>query len=113
MPRTRAIRIFVIVVCAGGIAGMIVTSATDHNGAAITFGLVTAVAVLCQMTATTVLNETAHRTQGGDTERDAAEVEARIAALVDAGADEDAVRDLARRAVGLGRLMDTAEPPDS
>jgi len=57
MPRTRAIKILVIAVCAGGIVGMIVTSATDHNGAAITFGLVTAVAVLCQMVATTVVNE--------------------------------------------------------
>lgn len=121
MPRTRAIRLTVIAVCVGGIVGMIVTSATDHNGAAVTFGLVTAVAVLCQMTATTVFNEAtgaagaplAGEPPHGDAEQDAEQVEARIGALVGAGADEQAVRDLARQAIRLGRRMATAAPPDS
>jgi hypothetical protein len=43
-----------VVVCAGGIAGMIVSSVLNHNGAAITFGLITAAAVLCSMVATAV-----------------------------------------------------------
>jgi len=107
--RTRAIRLAVIVVCVGGIAGMIVASVTNHNGAAITFGLVTAVAILCQMVATTVLNEAtgvpgAQVTNArGDDEAEAADLEARITDLVDAGADESAVRDLVRHAVRLGR----------
>ena len=96
MTRTRAIRLVVIAVCAGGIAGMIVTSITNHNGAAITFGLITAVAILCQMVATTVVNEI------GGREPDGAALEARIEGLVAAGADEAAVRDLVRHAVRLG-----------
>jgi hypothetical protein len=115
MSRTRAIRISVIAVCVGGIIGMIVTSATNHNGAAVTFGLVTAVAILCQMTATTVLNEVtgAPGAPIGDADRDAAELEERISGLVAAGADEQAVRDLVRHAVRLGRRMEPAAPPDS
>lgn len=105
MTRTRAIRIAVIVVCVGGIAGMIVTSITNHNGAAITFGLVTAVAILCQMVATTVANESAERV-GPDAE--GALLEARVAELVAAGADESVVRDLVRQAVRLGRSTRTA-----
>jgi len=96
VTRTRAIRVAVIVVCVGGIAGMIVTSITNHNGAAITFGLITAVAILCQMVATTVVNEI------GAVEPDGAALEAQIEGLVAAGADEAAVRDLVRQAVRLG-----------
>ena len=97
MTRTRAIRIAVIVVCVGGIAGMIATSISNHNGAALTFGLITAVAILCQMVATTVVNENRPR------EDDGAALEASIDHLVAAGADEAAVRDLVRHAVRLGR----------
>jgi hypothetical protein len=121
MPRTTAIRVTVVVLCVAGVAGMIVGSATHHNGAAITFGLITAVAVLCQMVATTVLNE-AQGAPGAplgpaaaptSTEADAAAVEDAIDGLVAAGAEERAVRDLARRAVRLGRRTRSAVPPDS
>ncbi len=118
--RTAAIRIVVMAVCGLGIAGMIVTSATNHNGAAITFGLITAVAVLCQMVATTVVNELtgapgpeiAGSPQAPSVrpplpvpgaEQEASALERQIVALVDTGADESAVRDLVRRAVRLGR----------
>ena len=50
----RAVRRLVAVVCVAGIAGMIASSIADNNGAAITFGVITAVAVLCSMTATAV-----------------------------------------------------------
>lgn len=113
MIRTRIIRAIVLAVCASGIAGMIVTSVTDHNGAAITFGLVTAVAVLCQMVATTVANEATgatgatgaplDRSPSSDADAAAADLEARIDRLVVAGADESMVRDLVRQAVRLGR----------
>jgi len=121
MRRTTAIRVVVLVVCATGIVGMIVTSATKHNGAAVTFGLITAVAVICQMVATTVLNE-ASGTPGAPlgpaaaptaAEADAARLEEGIGALVAAGADEAAVRDLVRRAVRLGRRRNSAGSPDS
>jgi len=129
--RTRIIRIAVIAVCVAGVAGMIVASVTNHNGAAITFGLVTAVAILCQMVATTVANEAgrapgapgasdeaqADEAQADEAQADeaqAADLEARIDALVDGGADEAAVRDLVRHAVSLGRRRSTAPaPPDS
>jgi hypothetical protein len=121
MPRTTAIRVTVVVLCVAGIAGMIVGSATHHNGAAITFGLVTAVAVICQMVATTVLNEVRGAPGAplgpgaAPTSADAyaAQLEDAIEALVAAGADEVAVRDLARRAVRLGRRTKAAVPPDS
>ena len=116
MTRTRAIRILVIVVCVSGIAGMIVTSATNHNGAAITFGLITAVAILCQMVATTVANEDRGSTEPRLDEAEASRLEARIDELVAAGADEAAVRDLARHAVRLGRTsgaIATSRPSDS
>ena len=50
----RTIRRIVLVVCVAGIAGMIVTSILGHNGAAIVFGIISAVAVLCSMVATAV-----------------------------------------------------------
>jgi hypothetical protein len=121
MRRTSAIRIAVLVVCAVGIVGMIVTSATKHNGAAITFGLITAVAVVCQMVATTVLDE-ARGAPGAPlgpgaapsrAEAGAAQVEERVNDLVAAGADEAAVRELVRHAVRLGRRTSSAVPPDS
>ena len=121
MPRTTGIRVAVIAVCVAGVAGMVVASATHHNGAAITFGLATAVAVLCQMVATTVLNE-ARGAPGAPlgpaaaptpVESAAAQVEEAVEALVVAGADEAAVRDLVRRAVRLGRRTSPAVAPDS
>jgi hypothetical protein len=54
MVSSRLIRRIAVGVCACGIAGMIVSSVLNHNGAAITFGLVTAAAVLCSMVATAV-----------------------------------------------------------
>ena len=50
----RTVRRIVAVVCVGGIAGMIASSIVDNDGAAITFGVIAAVAVLCSMTATAV-----------------------------------------------------------
>ena len=96
----RAVRRVVLVVCALGIAGMIVTSITGHNGAAITFGLITAAAVLCSMVATAV---SATSEASGDVEPLGERLEAHIAALVDAGANEDDVRALVGEAVRFGR----------
>src|SRR5712692_9481915 len=100
MIRAREVRRLALVVCVAGIAGMIVTSALDDNGAAITFGLVTAVAVLCSMLATAVAAGESGRSSGaqsgsaGPPDVLAAMVEDRVRSLVDEGADETAVRTL-------------------
>ena len=96
----KVVRLLVILVFIGGIAGMIVGSIADNNGIAITFGLVTAVAAICLMLVTSV---TAATTEITFDEGKAEAMEGRIEALVEAGADETDVRDLVREAVLLGR----------
>jgi len=97
----RAVRRVVIAVCVAGIAGMIVSSIADNNGAALTAGLVTAVAVLCLIVATAVT--------GGKVAADAhlellaADVEERVAAVVAQGAAEEDARALVKAAIKLGR----------
>ena len=94
----RAVRLAVIVVCVGGIAGMIVSSIADNTDAALTFGLITAAA------ATALILVTSVAAQGpADREVAAAALEHRIAALVEAGADERALRALVGEAIELGR----------
>jgi len=90
-----AVRRLVVAVYVLGIAGMIVSSIADNTGAALTFGLVTAVAVLCAIVATAV--------SGRPDEEQAARVEAGVQELVAAGADEGAVRRLVSEAVRLGK----------
>ena len=92
-----AVRGAVIVVCAGGIAGMIVGSIADNNAVALTFGLVTVAAVACLIVVTAVTAPTAART-----EERAERVEELIQGLVGAGADEQDVRSLVREAARLG-----------
>ena len=98
----RAVRLAVIAVCVGGVAGMIVTSVLNHNGAALTFGLITAVAILCLMVATAVTGG-AGIADAANMERLAASVEEAAGELIQSGADELAVRDLIRHSVRLGR----------
>lgn len=90
-----AIRRVVWVLAVLGIAGMIVSSIDDNTGAALTFGLVTAVAVLCLIVATAVA--------GRPDEAQAARVEALVGEVVAQGADEPTVRRLVGEAVRLGR----------
>lgn len=99
------VRAAVAVVFVGGIAGMIVGSIADNNGVAITFGLLTAVAALCLVLATAMQQPAVVHFD----ERRAAELEGRIAQIVQQGASEDDVRELVRRAVQLGRHA-RAEP---
>ena len=89
-------RWLVVAVCAGGIAGMIVSSIADNNGAALTFGVITAVAVLVLVAVTAAAPEPV-------SDADAERLEARIQQLIAAGADEGQVRDLVRDARRLGR----------
>jgi hypothetical protein len=107
---------------------MIVSSVLDHNGAAITFGLITAAAVLCSMVATAVAADVTRqlsegradgsgdaaladdRTRSPDEpaladEEQAALVEHLVTGLVEDGSEERAVRELVRQSVRLGRTM--------
>ena len=95
------IRRIVIAVCVAGIGGMIASSIADNTGAALTAGLVTAVAVLCLIVATAVTG--AHGV--GVTDLLAADVEERVEGLVEAGADESQVRSLVSAAVKLGKAQ--------
>ncbi|MGI8807259.1 MAG: hypothetical protein ACR2KK_05370 [Acidimicrobiales bacterium] len=105
---TRAVRRVVLTVCVSGIAGMIVASVNDNNGAALTFGLVTTVAVVCLVVATAVTRPVGAGAVGPDApapvdEAQAARVEELVTRLVASGTDEQAVRSLVREAVRLGR----------
>ena len=97
----------VIAVFVVGIAGMIVGSIADNNGTAITFGLLTAVAALGLVLVTSVAPPGSLAKDGAAAghvdESLAADLEARIEALVADGADEEAVRRLVGRAVEMGR----------
>ena len=98
----QVVRRVVIAVCVAGIAGMIASSIADNNGAALTAGLVTAVAVLCLIVATAV---TGAGRVGAEAhlEQLASDVEDRVQAVVATGADESQIRDLVGAAVRLGR----------
>ncbi|HEX9258026.1 MAG TPA: hypothetical protein VF855_00715 [Acidimicrobiales bacterium] len=103
------LRVAVAIVCVTGIAGMIIgTVATDNNnGVVITFGLISAVAVLVLIASSAVARWAAERqaarAPGSVDEALAERVEQQVSALVSAGATEDEVRALVRDAVRLGR----------
>jgi hypothetical protein len=99
----RWIRRIVLATCALGIAGMIVSSIAERTGAAITAGLITAVAVVAMVLVTAVAPAEAFGTPIVDEEA-AADVERRVAELVAGGADEAAVRSLVRAVRRMGRM---------
>jgi hypothetical protein len=92
----------VLFVCGAGIAGMIASSIADNNGAAMTAGIVTAIAVLCLIVATAV---TGAGRVGSEAHLEllASQVEDQVEAVVAQGADETAVRALVGAAVKLGQ----------
>lgn len=100
----RAVRLTVTAVFVLGIAGMIVASIADNAGAALTAGLVTAVAALCLLVATSVAAAAGGTTPAkGVDEAAAARLEEQVEVLVASGAPEHAVRELVRRARALDR----------
>ncbi|CAN5169462.1 hypothetical protein BH18ACT4_BH18ACT4_15480 [soil metagenome] len=99
----RWIRRLVILVCVAGIAGMIAGSIAERTGAAITAGLISAVAVLCLILVTATAGPAAFGRSPGVDEGLAADVERRVASLVTGGADEAEVRSLVRAASRLRR----------
>ena len=89
------------VIWVSGIAGMIISSVNgNNNGWVVTCGCITAVASICLFSATA-----ATRRDRIDVfeDADAERLEDRVQALVDAGADETAIRDLVRDALRLAR----------
>jgi hypothetical protein len=93
----RTVRLAAVVVCAGGIAGMIVTSIADHGEGALAFGLATVVAVAALL----LMDAVAPARRGVD-EVTAEQLEREIAELVDAGAEERRLRRLVALARRLG-----------
>jgi hypothetical protein len=81
---------------------MIASAVAGSTGAALTLGLVTATAVLCSLVATAVTGPRPAPLRRGDP----AQVEAMVRRLVEAGADEAAVRALVTEARRLGRSSD-------
>jgi hypothetical protein len=102
----RVLRWAVIAICVVGIAGMIIGSIADNNnGVVVTFGLITAVSIIVLMAvATTARSLEAKQTAAAEVDEALAEeIEARVQALVAAGADEVSVRDLVGKATRLHR----------
>ena len=103
----RLVRRAVLGVFVSGIIGMIVSSILDSTGGAITFGLLTAVAAIALVLVTSVSPPGALAKPGaigaGLDDRVAADLEARVSALVEAGAHEDQVRRLVSRSIEYGR----------
>jgi hypothetical protein len=125
MVSVRVVRTVATVICVAGIAGMIVTSILNHNGAAVTFGLVSAVAVVCAMVAKAVAADTERRmgsaaapspdgpvpggAAGPASDGLAELVEGQVQALIAGGAEEAVVRQLVGESVRLGRSLELEE----
>ncbi len=96
----RVLRTICAAVFVGGIAGLIIASVFDNNGAVLTVGLITVVAAVSLLAASAVVRrEPIDAFEEADAER----LELAMQRLVDAGAPESEVRDLVRDAVRLGR----------
>lgn len=78
---------------------MIVLSIKENIGGAMTSGIIGAIAMLCLITGSAVWAGT---NGGGAQEALGAELEARVAELVAAGADEAAARSVVGKAIRLG-----------
>jgi hypothetical protein len=97
----RVIRILCVIVFISGIAGLIISSIAGNNvGVVTTIGLITSLAAVILLTASTVANR-----QRLDAFNDvlAEQVEAQITSVVASGAKEETVRKLVRDAINLGR----------
>ena len=111
MLTPRLVRQTVLAVCVIGIIGMIVGSIADRTGVAITFGIMTAVAVFGLILVTSVTGPEAFGLHREIPEREAAAVDESIDALLEAGADEGQIRELVRRALVLGRRLGAPPRP--
>jgi len=103
----RLVRRAVLGIFVSGTIGMIVSSILESTGGAITFGLLTAVAAIALVLVTSVSPPGAlakpNSASASTDDRVAADLESRITALIDSGADEDQVRRLVSRSIEYGR----------
>ena len=96
----RTLRSICAAVFVCGIAGLIISSVLDNNGAVLTVGLITVVAAVSLLAASAVVRrEPIDAFEEADAER----LESSVQQLVAAGAPETAVRNLVREAMRLGR----------
>lgn len=96
-----AVRVLSGSVFVASIAGLIISSINGNNeGWVVTIGLVSAVTAIVLIAVSTASST---RRNPAFVDADAEVVELRIRALVDAGADEAAVRELVRLSLRLGR----------
>ena len=99
----KRIRIVCAVVFVAGIGGIIATSiVSNNNGGIIGIGLVTSIAAIVLLTASTIA--TNKRIDAFD-EVAAEQLEQQVSALIASGANEDAVREAVRAAIDLGRSI--------
>ena len=99
----KRIRVLCAVIFVAGIAGIIVTSiVSNNNGGIISIGLITSLAALVLITASTIA--TNKRIDAFD-DVAAEHLEQQVIALVASGANEDVVRAVVRSAIDLGRSV--------
>lgn len=98
-----AVRRVVVAACVLGVAAMIASAVTRHVGAVVTFGLVTASAIVCLMVATAVAQPPSRPGPSAPDEEQARVVEGLVRSIVAAGTSEDEARRLVREAYRLGR----------
>lgn len=99
----KRIRVLCAVIFVAGIAGIIITSiVSNNNGGIISIGLITSLAALVLITASTIA--TNKRIDAFD-DVAAEHLEQQVIALVASGANEDAVRAVVRSAIDLGRSV--------
>ena len=99
----KRIRIVCAAVFIAGIGGIIVTSiVSNNNGGIIGIGLVTSIAAIVLLTASTIAT---NKHIDAFDEVAAEQLERQVAALVASGANEDAVREAIQAAIDLGRSI--------
>ena len=99
----KRIRIVCAAVFIAGIGGIIVTSiVSNNNGGIIGIGLVTSIAAIVLLTASTIAT---NKHIDAFDEVAAEQLERQVSALVASGANEDAVREAVRAAIDLGRSI--------
>ena len=99
----KRIRIVCAAVFVAGIGGIIATSiVSNNNGGIIGIGLVTSIAAIVLLTASTTAT---NKHIDAFDEVAAEQLERQVAALVASGANEDAVREAIRTAIDLGRSI--------
>ena len=99
----KRIRIVCAAIFVAGIGGIIATSiVSNNNGGIIGIGLVTSIAAIVLLTASTIAT---NKHIDAFDEVAAEHLERQVAALVASGANEEAVREAIRAAIDLGRSI--------